>query len=567
MHESGGAKGLNSIEKMKTKIKSIQTRKGEIMRRAGIGLFTSSWSACVFVMVMAALMVSAPLSASAAVTVNPNDWDYVDQTFDFKANGADKALPSVGAILCATDASDLIHKNGKDGAIDASSGAGKLIGKFIKRPIMANLIPDSDAKLFLATVISGVSQTVVGNLGGQSDMYTLNESGQALQDKVAATFDNKLFDSDDTGSIVTQAQSTAGLEPRAVTGAASYASQLAMDELDAATAVVMIWDYPELAVGSDEKSYADDELNAVVTIDADTDNVAESNFVGVEIPGETGPTFSTTDLNKKLRIQTVLDNTSLDLYNQGGGALALYSGTTKNSLFGDDFEFRAEDTIEFNAVIDENAELDGEPDTYFGSGGTDTLDFVIGTTTFKDLKDDFGGSLTTTSQKIQSATALFQFDIMKADGTSMFANMKTGNVDISITRNGGLILEVTGTIKDTLLTFGEYENFEVAFEIGDEFINNASRQELTTLDYDGSSTTAKLKVDTAAPAIVKLDALADESASFDVINYNDDFELTALVDANGEKEFNPEKWLNALALPVARKYNDLDTILQYNGES
>ncbi len=509
-------------------------RKGEIMNRGIVGNLVGFKSVMLFVLAFAVMFCPGDARAQDTLT-------FKDVMIDI-TGVSDVGIASASGILAATDVDNDIYGNTRDGKVSTAHVAsvtqmGEALAGQITKPIVANLesagsTSGSGDELVMMAIIEGVTASWVSSMKDGSIVADGKTGAQLLSDILTAEFDSRLF------AMGTSSSLYSGLSPSNVTSINKPEVINAINgNVDSTTSALVLWDLKAingLVVSATDSALSSLSLNATMFINGgDTPkHIGPSTLVGMEV-GNSFAVFGTSNgvvedtavvgVANSIKIAYATDNTSSEYFT--GTAVA--QRITNPEVFQDStlkvpFQFRNGDEMTLNLDMTLNETLDGEPDQYFGAGGSDKLELDAGK-----------GSASSSGE-------------LKGAALSLSAQVKNGDSVISNSINfyprgttGNRIIDVSAAISDALITSSSYQKFTVVATFTDE-IGAATNVSLTHA------------VDTAAPLVTKYDLKSSGSGTVggDVgagslgIPTSNQAQLTLHVDGNGEQDNKASQWLH-----------------------
>lgn len=532
----------------------------------------------------------------------------------------------------------------RDGSVDTATGQGQLLKEIFynvnttnQGPIIAN-IESSDINdtgkpnepLNMVAIIQNVSTDVVSALRSEPLGGT---TAQSIINLITAEFASPLF-----GASV--GDSYANVRPTSVTGVLGINGKtpsslgflnttVAGDTINYGTVIIVRWDSISntalKASATDRTVAGNGGLNATITINGL--NPGPSNLIGLEVDGyedattvnpkavASGPDvvyLGASPAKSTISVSALYDTVSGRFGNPSLSELNMiereesFSGTevpnvtqftpaktgilksgiiqlatpagTFNS--GNPIQYRASDVVVIQSTINVNANLDGEPDAYYGTN-SDPIAFgeqddqhltAISSTNLETSKTHLYGSLNS-SGEINNASSKIKVTI-QSDVDSETVNVPTFT-HVGITNHGfangagaSAIISTTFPISNSLITSTQHEKFTFSLLIQDDI-------GYATTTTNGADTAARtFYVDTIGPEITKLELNAigrNTSIGTGDVGYvsqrrfsnnsgTDGFFVDIGLSSNGESttSSNFSKWANITIDP------DRDRNLQFN---
>jgi hypothetical protein len=570
--------------------------KGEIMRRAIVGNSVGVRAAMMLVLALVVFIGAGPAMAQdPAFKTIGIDFEKFGSSTNKDAGGA---IISASAILCASDVDNDVFKNGSDGKLDVSGdGAGtdavgasnvssastvEILKTRMFSPIMANL--ESGDDLVLATLIEDITASIVTDLLNGPEDAASNTAMQEIISWVTADFSAGLF-ADHTATSVysdispTYATTTLGSE--------AFLKLAPSGLTHSSTTVIVFWEVPGMVVSATDSANTAQSYSATMALfGGDTAlRVGKSNFVGVETGLNSAPAFDSDWQNDGMigvahTLGSLSWNSMIDKVNEEGTrpgvsigirvknavdtttkpAYAPYIGTSTYDLDPQTylttvpvdvpFQFRLDDTMTIEMQLDVNETLDGEPDEYFGAGGSDSLELAADGKASTFVSGTRGSELIGSSLVITSENT--------SDGSIVLTNIQ---YDITNAIDGSnKLLDMTAGIKENVVTRGSYDTFTIKAVISDE-VNSAT--EVSVNHY----------VDTAAPIITAIRARARDDASEggDIGGSGSDADAIFgfEIDGNGESSQTTyvDKWLGMTIQSLSKNYVDATGTTAWNSDT
>ncbi|MBN2327850.1 MAG: VCBS repeat-containing protein [Candidatus Omnitrophica bacterium] len=547
------------------------------MRRAFVGNFVGVKSVMLLVLALMVMIGAGPALAQ-------ENYEWRTFTIDYYKFGASTNLDasdnvvSVSAILCASDAYESSLKDGDvwkgnaDGklAVSDSNNVGLLTAKTadaMSRPIIANI--ERGEQLFMVGIIDGVDSADVNSLRAAPADPASNPVMAGIIDMVTAELDKELFGANADPAIY------ANLHPTFATSTFDIKKNVGKDVMSP-TSVVVYFDIAGLTVSATDSKYAKQSFSATMAINGgpDAKKVASSNFIGVETGLNSAPEFllwangaadeDASDWwdrldpnNNKGREPGVSIGIQIDsAFDPNYAAWTASSGIfDPRVILGQDsigndipFQFTKANVLGIKLELRERPDLDGEPDQYFGAGGSDTLTFA---SNGSGTDQSVGAKLSFVAQKTDDFQNVFSSVNVLSIGDDASSDQK--------------IVTVEAAIADTVITAGSYRVFTLDATLLDEVTNK-------------SSASCNHAIDTAGPFYTKVTAEAERAdLDNDVvggdIGYNstdrDEGIFTFEIDGNGEsaQTANIEQWLDFAFKDVGRSVADFDTATHHYSDA
>ncbi|MEW6234270.1 MAG: hypothetical protein AB1656_02685 [Candidatus Omnitrophota bacterium] len=451
--------------------------KGEIMKRVIIGNLMRVRSILGLIFALALLasgsaMAQPLLDASAMKFVNLDVSFYNGQGSTGYSTVAGKTVRYVSGIFYAKDSGTRIYDLTRDGKIDVTAVQGQFLAGGDK-PILANI--ENGDLLQLFAVVTGVPSASVTAIQNTADADAI----AAVKSVIKATL---CVDPANLKSILPLWDQTtvpsslyANVSPTSVTGITAD-NVYGITGLKANT-VVCSWNISQLVMAAtdpDARMYGSGltaNLQIVGSLIADA-STGVSNLTGYEITSSsgkmTGPEIST------IQIDDATDTVSKLLANPAAvdtpDHAARWTELNPNQRLTTElpFQFRAGDIVTFKAVINPNADKDGEPDAYFAAN-SDPF-YVLNSSSPNKTAGEAHVNLTPSGQTAYVKTATGEVTISMTIKNRSIVDFSSMYNIFSYTQPSGanMILYVTGQMKDDLVTFGEYENLLFTLAISDD---------------------------------------------------------------------------------------------------
>lgn len=484
-----------------------------------------NWVMCKIMMILVAFVL-ASFGASAFaqdVAGDSANWRFQNLDVRFYASNAQQALPltathgvgAASAILSASDSGVNVFKNRHDGSIVHDTAIGQLLsntfysvpGNRDRGPILANI--ERGENLNMVAVLNNVNPSIVsairsGNTAIANDVIA----------RITAEFSRELF------GFNKPRNAYASVHPTSVTGIPGLNKKSPSDlgfgaaPLTAyATMVVLRWDSnltspPLIADATEPRLAARGGFSATVGINGGVNILQRgpSNLVGIEPRDDkgnhSGPALSYTSNSggrAKVDVQQVYDTISKFLFNTAltpPSNLPTFDGDSTNSFrltphfrsagASNPIQYRSRDVVAVTAEIIANANLDGEPDSYFGPN-SDPLLFGSGAA-FNGNENPLNadGRIDTTDAflqvTVQTPSAKTVND--KTSSTANFVNLPGSPASPSI-------LSISFPVSNSLVTSGPHEYFTLSFVVRDD-VGHATNAQTQNNVY---------AVDTIAPVV------------------------------------------------------------------
>ncbi|MBI1391044.1 MAG: hypothetical protein GC154_21670, partial [bacterium] len=381
------------------------------------------------------------------------------------ANGvAGATTVTGGAVLAGNDTVSPVLSSTSDGYIDPATGAGKYLKDVVGiAPILANIRSDASngESYALMSVVVGVTQQLVSDVKA-GDATAIAEA-KAL---VSATFDVAMLTS--AGSV----PEASNVVPTSVAGigSATYGIEVPANATDV---LVFTWsNLSWLKAQNPQDSVAQQNtLKATVKfVNAATQTT--SNYVGLETKSS-GPWVVTNGFVDG-------DNKTKDLFVRYAGLTNASADVSIPSPTVD--EFRTADTLTVYSLITAREDYDGEPDAYFGASS----DKIVFSATTGKGDGQTGG---------QGMSVLY--NITYPGGTAIPSTVSSTYTKAA--SGSDLIVALTGTILNTVITNGAYQNLSMSFTATDD-VGNAS-----------SSSNNGYRVDSQPPTVLNVSVYTEGS--------------------------------------------------------
>ncbi len=454
-----------------------------------------------------AIAFSLLLPAGSAMA--QSSWKFVDLDVDFTKSTASGTVSNVSGILYGKDSvNGTVWGNNRDGKINTGSKQGKFLSTNDK-PLLANI--ENGEPIYLFAVVTGVDEPTVLGVK-EENASTL----AAVKSVVNATFPDLLFGGETPQSMYSE------VSPTSVTGIANDDPN-GLD-LDKDNTLLCTWKISGLVVKATQpdSKFSTDGLEALMSIAGSTQldgATGVTNLIGVETTGS-GAKHSSPQISS-IMISGGTDTTTKPLYDsnltafyQGTGDTASFLPLDPNTPITTEipFQFRGGDIVEVKAVIKPNATADGEPDAYFGSGGTDPYQLT------KDHGDESaaGGKVANQVNLSKSGSVALTKGATSELTVTMKLKNRTGNwADLSkvyaYTQMSGsdVILYVTSQVINKPLDFstlGAQEQLIVDIAVADDV-------SATTSTTFGDSSSEPFWADTL-PVFVSKVSLTPEEDNF-----------------------------------------------------
>ncbi len=469
---------------------------------------------------LGALVLAGPVAQSAVLgQAFVNIYD----TVDGKTVGGNNEINAVGGLLGAlpTNSKPGAVEDGEDGWVNVgptiSANPGLLAGESVLRNarnlvgtgasadepvIIANLQPGDT--LLAACVVSNVSASRLDLVRAGADIAAATLINQVTLDLSVVAAQLPVADPAVFNSVF----------PNYVTGAYAYG------DVENSTIALFVWDAAAgLQVGTVTDKTSIPSASFQIAADATTadtgllgtfhinsvSDTAPGNYIytgsdgvstliGIDVDG---PSFEGLTGGSTIASDAVINYAT----DANGVAQLLLHGfadpfeqlITENSPY----EFRAGDTFVFAVTMFTAADLDGEPDAYFGAA-SDPVNGTYGVvgSIEGEMEEEYIGSFVDAIQGAANASA----DKDIANGTDIPV---LGNALIETATNGQIILSGWYTIKDIATPIGEdYGILRTTFTIGDEL---GLADATTLLDANhGEQMTFDRHVDTRKPYVSRI---------------------------------------------------------------
>ncbi|MFB3786738.1 MAG: hypothetical protein ACE15F_10245, partial [bacterium] len=543
------------------------------MRRANVGNLLGIKS--VMLLVLTCVLFSG-VGPALAQSVNLADLEFLDLNLEIRNNAeaAEWQVISASSILAASDESGYSTLDGGfiDGRFNTDSAQVGTINNAqlftvgserdpqarwaMSRPLLGNAFEGQPLQLI--SIIKNVPTEFIDGLRDGS-IPADDVANNAILASVTADFSKGLFTESTPASVYT------GVHPNYVTSVVDISSVLFTDEGDRSNAessmVLVLWSSPDLVVGATDfpdarKGVARQSYCATIAIDKGilAKHQQRSNFVGVETGQSSQPQFLVSDDGYRpqstevgegwgIKVVEAVDYTGQSLWGLLTAPILdpsiFLSDTPSNDKI--PFQFRGGDGVRIRLQIVENRTLDGEPNEYFGTNGSDEI---------ASLTADGKGEDGSTGMEILFDTNLIN-DLQNV--------IDPGTIEFQLLGAAGPVdskqVDITGLVASSLITSGSFRIFSLDSAIVDE-VNSVT------------PTIAHHFVDTAAPMVTamsmknEIGGVADghiSSASAGA----DQAIVTLQVDGNGERTnlTNLQRWMN---ITVDQTWLSQDGLTRYD---
>ncbi len=506
-----------------------------------------------------------------------NNLNFRPLNIDYYINGAAGGhVTWASAILAASDSvNGQVYDKNRDGKL-ADTLSGQIFQHFaknkneiqlpsysIKKPIIANA--EENERLMLVAVIENVTPSIVQSIVNNNDAAAKAE----IINKVTAQFSSQFFGFDKVD--INWTDKGTGLNPNDVTGVGKNPGMLGLINpkntgeagvrANSSTTVIVIWSSASLVISSTDVEYSKLTLGATVGINkgATTDHNGKANYMGIEVgkyPSESGPRFK---VGSTVSILDATDTVSRGFFGLGAPTTTPLDPSKAVSVSpAIPFQFRQEDIIHLRATVEPRQAYDGEPDEYFGGGGTDPFYFVNGYAP-EGFPGDFSGFAKAVQLKRDSNKASYVNNATDAN-LRVTVTLEDGSGDVVVTNDADakrlmawteqapgndVYLHVLGSISTNLITSGDHDLFTANFAISDDVVS-----QVTNSSVQGA-------VDVVGPLVsdVMMDAEGATSAPWvgnKVGNATDRFDearVTMKILTRGERSDLYSRWLNITVQP------------------